>query len=108
MDWAAALRAAPWVDPTILACDLVVSRADRRRGGSLDVVDLLTSHPVTAAVEPALRWAMMTGLAVTLHRMGRTPDPPGLPTIRRWQRQCAVDLLGFVRSVDLGSGPPVW
>ena len=109
VDWAAALRAAPWVDPAILACDLVVSRADRSQGGTVDVAGLLASHPVTAAVAPVLRWAMMTALAVTLHRMGcRQPDPPGLPTIRAWQRRCADDLLGFVRSVDLGSGHGVW
>ena len=109
VDWAAALRAAPWVDPAVLACDLVVSRADHRQGGSFDVAGFLASHPVTAAVDPALRWAMMCGLAVTLHGMGRRqPDPPGLPTIRGWQRRCAEDLLGFVRSVDLGSGHRVW
>ncbi|SDT05096.1 hypothetical protein SAMN04488543_2930 [Friedmanniella luteola] len=108
VDWAAALRAAPWVDPAILACDLVVSRADRGQGGSMDVVDFLASHPVTAAVDPVLRWAMMTGLAVTLHRLSRGGEPPGLPTIRGWQRRCADDLLGFVRAVDLGSGHRVW
>lgn len=108
VDWAAALRAAPWIDPAILACDFVISHADRSQGGSVDVPDLLASHPVTAAVEPALRWAMMTGLALTLHRLSQTADPPGLPTIRRWQHRCADDLLGFVRSVDLGSGHHVW
>lgn len=37
VDWAAALTAAPWVDPAILACDLVTSRADRSQGGTMDV-----------------------------------------------------------------------
>ncbi len=108
VDWAAALRAAPWVDPAILACDFAVSRADHSQGGPMDVAGFLASHPVTAAVEPALRWAMMTGLAVTPHRLSRQPDPPGLPTLRRWQARCADDLLGFVRAVDLGSGHRVW
>jgi Ser/Thr protein kinase RdoA (MazF antagonist) len=108
VDWAAALRAAPWVDPAILACDFAVSRADRSQGGSMDLAGFLASHPVTAAVEPRLRWAMMTGLAVTLHRFSRQADPPGLPTIRRWQARCADDLLAFVRAVDLGSSHQVW
>lgn len=108
LDWAAALRAAPWVDPMILACDFVTSRADGRQGGSVDVAALLASHPVTAAVDPELRWAMMAGLAVTLHRLSQEADPPGLPTIRGWQRRCAEDLLGFVRTVDLGSGRRLW
>jgi Ser/Thr protein kinase RdoA (MazF antagonist) len=108
VDWAAAVRAAPWVDPAILACDFVVSRADHRQGGSMEVAAFLAAHPVTAAIEPALRWAMMTGLAVTLHRLGQQDDPPGLPTLRRWQRRCADDLLDFVRTADLGSGRRLW
>ena len=52
VDWAAAVRAAPWVDPMILACDFVVSRADHRQGGTVDVVGLLASHPVTAGIDP--------------------------------------------------------
>ena len=108
VDWAAAMTAAPWVDPAILACDLVVSRADHSQGGSMDVARFLASHPVTAAIEPALRWAMMVGMAASLHRLSQRPDPPGLPTIRSWQHRCAEDLLGFVRSADLGSPHPLW
>ena len=108
VDWAAAMTAAPWVDPAILACDLVVSRADVSQGGSMDVAGFLGSHPLTAAIEPALRWAMMTGMAAALHRMSQRPDPPGLPTIRAWQHRCGEDLLGFVRSVDLGSSHRLW
>lgn len=108
VDWAAALRAAPWVDAAILACDLVISRADHRQGGSVDVAGLLASHPVTAAVDPALHRAVMAGLAVSLHRAGQGEDPPGLPTIRGWQRRCGEDLLDFVRGTDLGSPHRVW
>ena len=74
----------------------------------MDIAAFLASHPVTAGIDPALRWAMMTGLAVTLHRLSQQADPPGLPTIRGWQARCADDLLGFVRAVDLGSGHRVW
>ena len=108
VDWAAAMTAAPWVDPAILACDLVVSRADSGQGGSMDVAGFLASHPVTATIEPALRWAMMIGMAGAMHRMSQQPDPPGLPTIRPWQHRCAEDLLGFVRSADLGSPHRLW
>ena len=51
---------------------------------------------------------MIAGLAVSLHRLGQRADPPGLPTLRGWQRRCAEDLLGFVRAVDLGSGHRLW
>jgi hypothetical protein len=74
----------------------------------MDVVGFLASHPVTAAVEPRLRWGMMVALAAALHRLSRQPDPPGLPTIRAWQHRCAEDLLSFVRSADLGSDHEVW
>jgi phosphotransferase family enzyme len=108
VDWAAALTAAPWVDPAILACDLVTSRADRSQGGTMDVAAFLASHPVTAAVEPGLRWGMMLALAATLHRFSRQPAPPGLPTLRGWQHRGAEDLLAFVRAADLGSSRPSW
>jgi Ser/Thr protein kinase RdoA (MazF antagonist) len=108
VDWAAARTAAPWVDPAILACDLVVSRADRSQGGSMDVAGFLASHPVTAAIDPALRWAMMIGMAAAMRRLSLRPDPPGLPTIRAWQRRCGEDLLAYLRSVDLGSPHRIW
>jgi Ser/Thr protein kinase RdoA (MazF antagonist) len=108
VDWAEACTAASWVDPAILACDLVTSRADRSQGGTMDVAGFLASHPVTAAIDPLLRWGMMVALAAALHRLSRRPDPPGLPTIRAWQHRCAEDLLSFVRSVDLGSDHEVW
>jgi Phosphotransferase enzyme family len=108
VDWAAASTAAPWVDPAILACDLVTSRADHSQGGTMDVPEFLASHPVTAAIDPRLRWGMMMALAAALHRLSRSPDPPGLPTIRGWQHRCAEDLLSFVRSADLGSDHEVW
>lgn len=108
VDWAAALCAAPWVDPAILACDLVVSGADRSTGGTMEVAAFLASHPLTAAVDPVLRWAMMSGLAAALHRLSRRPVPPGLPTIRGWQRRCADELLAFVRAHDQSPHHQVW
>jgi Ser/Thr protein kinase RdoA (MazF antagonist) len=108
VDWAEALTAASWVDPAILACDLVTSRADRSRGGGMDVAAFLESHPVTMAVEPALRSGMMAAMAAALHRLSRRPDPPGLPTIRAWQHGCAEELLSFLRLADLGSDHQVW
>jgi Ser/Thr protein kinase RdoA (MazF antagonist) len=108
VDWAEACTAASWVDPAILACDLVTSRADRSQGGSMDVPGFLASHPVTAAVNPGLRRGMMVAMAAALHRLSQRADPPGLPTIRSWQHRCAENLLSFVRSADLGSDHEVW
>lgn len=104
VDWAEAQDAAPWVDPALLACDLVMSRADLIQGGSLDVARFLATHPVTADLDPGLIRALMLALAAALHRLSRQSAQPGLPTIRGWQARCAEDLLGYVAAV--GPLPP--
>jgi len=108
VDWAEARTAAAWVDPALLACDLVMSGADRRQGGSMDIWRFLARHPTTAGTDPDLHRGMLVGIAASLHRLSRAPDPPGLPTIRRWQERCADALLNFVRASDLGTGGPLW
>ena len=96
VDWAEAQDAAPWVDPALLACDLVMSRADVSQGGTLGVARFLATHPTTAGLDPALLRALMLALAAALHRLSRRPAQSGLPTIRRWQERCAENLLGYV------------
>lgn len=108
IDWAEARTAAAWVDPALLACDLVVSGADHRHGGSMDVRAFLAAHPTTAGTDPALYRGMMVALAATLHRFALAPAPVGLPTIRQWQRRCADALLGFVEQTDLGRDRALW
>lgn len=108
VDWAAASTAASWVDPALLACDLVVSGADHRQGGSMDVAAFLAAHPTTAGTDPGLRRGMILSLAATLHRLSREPAPAGLPTIRAWQGRCADTLLGYVQQSDLGRSHALW
>ena len=102
VDWAAAQTAATWVDPAILSCDLVASGADRADGGSMDVWRFLRAYPATAAVGDDLLWGMIIALAAALHRLSRRPDPPGLPTIRAWQRLSAEALLRFAARGEPG------
>lgn len=108
VDWAEARTAAPWVDPALLACDLVISGADHRQGGTMDVAAFLARHPTTAGTDPGLHQGMVVGLAATLHRFSRAPGPAGLPTIRAWQGRCAEALLGYVQQTDLGRDRALW
>ncbi|WP_375424201.1 aminoglycoside phosphotransferase family protein [uncultured Friedmanniella sp.] len=107
VDWAEARTAAAWVDPALLAADLVVSGADRAQGGQLDVRGFLAEHPTTSGIDPELLGHLLAALAATLHRLSRRPAPPGLPTIRDWQARCAERLLGFL-SRDLGPPDRLW
>lgn len=109
VDWAEARTAAAWVDPALLAADLVISGADRGQGGSMDVRGFLRRHPSTAETSPLLHRDLLVSLAATLHRLSRSPAQPGLPTIRGWQSLCADRLLDFVvDSGDLGADDGVW
>ncbi len=100
VDWAEAQNAASWVDPAILACDLVMSRADLGQGGTMDVARFLRTHPTTAALDHHLIRSLMLALAGALHRLSRRPAQPGLPTIRDWQARCGEDLLRYGAAVD--------
>ena len=109
VDWADARLAAPWVDPAMLACDVVISGADRDDGGTVAVWPFLLADPVTAAVGPERLGATVVGLAAALHQLSRRPAQPGMPTIRAWQSRCAERLLAFAQrrfeAKDLGRGP---
>ncbi|WP_152362646.1 phosphotransferase [Microlunatus speluncae] len=100
VDWAAAQNAARWVDPVILLADLVVSRADRGDGGEIDIARFAVEHPALKGVDFELTWAGVCLLAGALHRMSLLPDPPGLPTIRPWQSQCADTMITWCRRTE--------
>ena len=108
VDWAEARTAGRWVDPALLACDLVVSGADHRQGGTMEVAAFLSTHPTTSGTDPGLHGALMVSLAATLHRFSRSPAQAGLPTIRAWQGRCAETLLGYVQQQDLGRSHALW
>lgn len=90
VDWAHACLAARWVDAVIAACDV----AERT---SIDVDDVLMRSPVVAAADPDHVTAFVAAVIGGLTWAGAQPDPPGLPTIRVWQQQEALRLLGLLR-----------
>jgi hypothetical protein len=83
VDWAWAGRAASWADQVFI-------RVDIRTGDSVpDIPDLPADNGITgflAAFAGGLWWA------------AHQPPPPGLPTIRSFQRDSAEAALGWLRT----------
>jgi Ser/Thr protein kinase RdoA (MazF antagonist) len=89
LDWAWAARGPAWVDPVLLALDAAVH-------GGLDPAALLAGVPAVTAADPADvtdLLLVLTGMwAVTMRR----PAPPGLPTLRAFQRRFHAAALAWV------------
>jgi Ser/Thr protein kinase RdoA (MazF antagonist) len=89
VDWAHTCRAAGWVDPVIAACDLV-GEAD------VDPDAQLARFPAVRAVDPIDITAFIAAVVGGLTFAAAMPEPPGLPTIRSWQREQAAMLLSWL------------
>ncbi|MET7734220.1 aminoglycoside phosphotransferase family protein [Streptomyces sp. NPDC005402] len=90
VDWPHALRAAPWFDL------LVMLPCVRAQGGP-DPEGLFTAHPLGAAADPD---AVTTALAaVTGYFLYNCllPPPPGIPTVRAFQRAQGDAALAWLR-----------
>ncbi|WP_433301697.1 aminoglycoside phosphotransferase family protein [Actinoplanes sp. CA-030573] len=83
VDWPWACTGPAWIDRMWLACDIVVSGGDPAR--AIDGID------------PGLVTDFAAGMAGSFERVGRLPDPPGIPTVRAFQRRWAGALRGWVR-----------
>ena len=95
VDWAHAGNAARWLDPLLVLCDVVVSGADVGDGGDVDITAVIADHRAFDHVPERIVVGVMASLAATLHRLSNQPDPPGLPTLRRFQDLTAEALLGL-------------
>jgi hypothetical protein len=81
LDWAWTCRGARWLDLFVLAFDFAVQ-------GGPDPDALLSEHPLTRDV-PVDHFRAMVGVLLGLFaERSRAPAPPGLPTIRAWQKHC--------------------
>ncbi|MFB4282986.1 aminoglycoside phosphotransferase family protein [Nonomuraea sp. MTCD27] len=83
VDWPWACRGAPWFDTVGM-----LPSVSMQGGPSADELFDLPGLPVTQVV------AAVTGYLV---RQGRQPDPPGLPTIRAFQRAQGVVALDWLK-----------
>ncbi|WP_448613538.1 hypothetical protein [Modestobacter sp. URMC 112] len=80
LDWAWACRGAAWIDVVLLALDVAVH-------GDLDPESLVAGLPAVAAADPRDPTDLLAGLAGMWAVTMRRPSPPGLPTLRAFQRR---------------------
>jgi hypothetical protein len=91
VDWPWAARGSAWVDTVVFALDPALH-------GGVDPEALVARSPVVAAADPADVTDLVAGFAGMFgHRM-RRPDPPGLPTLRAFQRGCHRIALAWLRA----------
>jgi len=89
VDWNWAAVGPSWFDTVLLGFEVVSA------GGDLDA--MLAASPRTRSLDPAVATAVLAAAAGMFQRAHRDPPPPGLPTIRGWQRRYAVALTAWVR-----------
>ena len=99
LDWAWACRGAGWLDTLLLAVDFVVQ-------GGPDPDHYLRSTGPTATADPADLRAVVATMVGFWRDRARSPAPPGLPTIRRWQAPCAERTQQWLDASRVLSGRP--
>ncbi len=90
VDWPHACRGPVWLDALLLLVEV-------ERYGGHDVDALLATSPTTRDADPGELTAVLAGLAAYFLDGARRPAPPGLPTLREFQRVQGEALLAWVR-----------
>ncbi|MEW2400147.1 aminoglycoside phosphotransferase family protein [Streptomyces sp. NPDC046862] len=91
VDWPHARRgAAPWFDLTLMLPSV------RAQGGP-DPEEVFAAHPLGRDAEPDAVTATLAGFAGFMIRNCRQPPPPGLPTLRAFQRAQGMAALEWLR-----------
>ena len=80
LDWAWAVRGPAWIDPVVLALDVAAH-------GDLDPQSLVSDLPTVAAADPRDVTDLLLGMAGMWAAGTRRPAPPGLPTLRAFERR---------------------
>lgn len=91
VDWPYASRGAAWLDSLSILIDV---NTDSPRGRAEAV---LGTRPVFFGVAPRAVTGVLAGWAGYFMDMSRRPDPPGIPTLRVFQRRQADALLAWLR-----------
>jgi aminoglycoside phosphotransferase (APT) family kinase protein len=90
VDWPHAVRAAPWFDL------LVMLPCVRAQGGP-DPEEVFTAHPLGRDADPGGVTATLAALAGFFVEQSLLPAPPGLPTLRAFQRAQGAAALEWLR-----------
>ena len=91
LDWPWACTGPAWVDTVLLAVDMAAN-------GGLDPVALVAGSDVVQAADPADLTDFLAGMAGMWAVSMRRPAPPGLPTIRAFQRRFHDTTLAWVQT----------
>ncbi|MFI6132047.1 phosphotransferase family protein [Micromonospora sp. NPDC051141] len=89
VDWPWACRGPAWLDTLLTVVNVQVY-------GGHDPDALLASRPLTAPVDPADLTGVLAGLTGFFLDGARQPPPPGIPTVRAFQRLQADALLPWL------------
>ncbi|MEU7572792.1 phosphotransferase [Micromonospora sp. NPDC049240] len=89
IDWPWACRGPAWLDTLLTVINVQVY-------GGHDPDALLASRPLTAHVDPADLTGVLAGLTGFFLDGARQPPPPGIPTVRAFQRLQADALLPWL------------
>jgi aminoglycoside phosphotransferase (APT) family kinase protein len=91
VDWPWACVAQPWFD-------LVAMLPSVALNGGPPPESVLAAHPVGRDADPDRVTAAVAALAGTWTYLGRQPDPPGLPTLRAFQRAQGEVALAWLKA----------
>jgi hypothetical protein len=94
VDWPWACRGPAWLDRLLLLVNV-------RLFGGHDCTALLTECAAATGADPADLVAVLVGVAGFFADITRQPPPPGLPTVRAFQRAQADAVLSWLREDDL-------
>jgi aminoglycoside phosphotransferase (APT) family kinase protein len=90
VDWPHATVGAAWIDLLGMLPSVAMQ-------GGPPPWELFERHPAARHADPAAVDAALAGLAGFFLSRGLRPDPPGLPTVRRFQRAQAAEAVRWLR-----------
>ena len=100
IDWPWALRAARWLDATLLTLEL----AAQGDPASIEATDITLEHIAAHCRVTTIPLVdTLAGLTGFFTWQSRTPGPPGLPTLRAYQRSLADGLAQWLRNTRLAT-----
>jgi hypothetical protein len=91
VDWPWACIGVGWLDALTILINARVFDP------SFDVEEILLTHPVFAGAAPESIDGVLSGFAAYFIDAARRPAPPGLPTLRAFQRRQGDAVLGWLR-----------
>ncbi|TDD98839.1 phosphotransferase [Jiangella asiatica] len=89
VDWPWAFRGAAWIDSATLLINAAYHGHDPE--------PYLDGHPLIAGADPEHVTALLAGMTGFFGAYARRPAPPGLPTLREFQRTQHATTLAWVR-----------